>query len=95
MLAGRSGPTPTPNFRRLEGKAYCCCALDTCSRRIAGWSIDSTQNTNLVVNALDAAIKQRRVMKGSIVRTDQASQGEFNWSDCSEARTSPLRSIHG
>jgi putative transposase len=40
-----------------EGKVYCCCVLDTCSRRIVGWSIDSAQDTNLVVNALDMAIK--------------------------------------
>jgi transposase InsO family protein len=34
--------------------------LDTFSRRIIGWSIDSVQNSNLVVNALDMAIKNRR-----------------------------------
>ena len=43
-----------------EGKVYCCCVLDTCSRRIVGWSIDSVQDTTLVVNALDMAIKQRQ-----------------------------------
>ena len=53
-----------------EGKVYGCCGLDTCSRRIVGWSIDSAQDTTLVVNALDMATKQRRLMRGSIVRAD-------------------------
>jgi transposase InsO family protein len=57
-----------------EGKVYCCCVLDTCSRRIVGWSIDSVQDTSLVVNALDMAIKQRRAKKGSIVHADHGTQ---------------------
>jgi putative transposase len=59
---------------RLEGKVYCCCVLDTCSRRIVGWSIDSVQDTNLVVNALDMAINQRGAKKGSIVHADHGTQ---------------------
>ncbi len=53
-----------------EGKVYCCGVMDTCSRRIVGWSIDSIQDTQLVVNALDMAIKQRRAKRGSIVHAD-------------------------
>ena len=26
--------------RTREGKVFCCCVMDTCSRRIVGWSID-------------------------------------------------------
>ncbi len=43
-----------------EGKVYCCAVLDAFSRRIIGWSIDTVQNSNLVVNALDMAIKNRQ-----------------------------------
>jgi transposase InsO family protein len=57
-----------------EGKVYCCCVLDTCSRRIVGCSIDSAHDSTLVVNALDMAIKQRRVKKGSIVHADHGVQ---------------------
>ena len=57
-----------------EGKVYCCCVLDTCSRRIVGWANDSCQDTNFVVNALDMAIKQRRIKRGSIVHADHGSQ---------------------
>ncbi len=35
-----------------EGKIYCCVVLDAFSRMIVGWSIDSTQTTTLVLNAL-------------------------------------------
>ena len=54
-----SGSPTSRNIQAREGKVFYCCVLDTCSRRIAGWSIDSSQDTNLVVNALDMAIKQR------------------------------------
>jgi transposase InsO family protein len=32
-----------------EGKVYYCRVLDTCSRRIVGWLIDTVQDTDLVV----------------------------------------------
>ena len=35
-----------------EGKIYCCVVLDAFSRRVVGWSIDSSQTTVLVTNAL-------------------------------------------
>lgn len=42
-----------------EGKVYCAAVLDAFSRRIVGWSIDSRQDSTLVVNALDMAIRNR------------------------------------
>lgn len=60
--------------RTREGKVYCCAVLDTCSRRIVGWSIDSVQDAHLVVNALDMAIKQRSTKRGSIVHADHGVQ---------------------
>ena len=66
--------------RTREGKVFCCAVMDTCSRRIVGWSIDSVQDAQLVVNALDMAIQQREVKRGSIVHADHGVQGGFNWS---------------
>jgi len=63
-----------------EGKVYCCCVIDTCSRRIVGWSIDTVQDFQLVINALDMAINQRTVRTGGIVHADHGVQGGFNWS---------------
>lgn len=57
-----------------EGKVYCCCVMDTCSRRIVGWSIDTVQDSTLVVNALDMAIRQRTARKGGIVHADHGVQ---------------------
>ena len=57
-----------------EGKVYCCCVLDTFSRRIVGWSIDTIQNSNLVVNALDMAIKNRHPEPGGVVHADHGAQ---------------------
>ncbi len=41
---------------------------------IVGWSIDSVQDAQLVVNALDMAIQQRKVKHGSIVHADHGVQ---------------------
>jgi putative transposase len=54
-----------------EGKIYCCVVLDMCSRKIVGWSIDSVQDSQLVVNALDMAIKQRKPRPGGVVHADR------------------------
>ncbi len=57
-----------------EGKVFCCCVLDSFSRRIVGWSIDTVQDANLVVNALDMAIKNRRPQPGGVVHADHGPQ---------------------
>jgi putative transposase len=77
-----------------EGKVHCCCVLDTCSRRIVGWSIDSAQDTTLVVNALDMAIKQRQVKKGSIVYADHGVQFT-SWSFTERIRDAGLMPSFG
>lgn len=58
-----------------EGKLYCCAILDAFSRKIVGWSVDSVQNSNLVVNALDMAIKNRNPAPGAVVHSDHGTQG--------------------
>ena len=57
-----------------EGKVFCCCVLDSFSRRIVGWSIDTVQDANLVVNALDMAIKNRDPVAGGVVHADHGAQ---------------------
>lgn len=56
-----------------ESKVCCCCVLDTFSRRIVGWSIDSIQNMNLVVNALGMAIKIRHRKPGGVVHAERTN----------------------
>ena len=43
-----------------EGKVYCGVVLDAFSRFVVGWSIDSTQTTTLVLNALGMATQRRQ-----------------------------------
>ena len=57
-----------------EGKVFCAAVLDAFSRRIIGWSIDSRQDSTLVVNALDMAIRNRRPQPGGIVHADHGVQ---------------------
>jgi transposase InsO family protein len=57
-----------------EGKVYCAAVLDVFSRRIVGWSIDSTPTAALVTNALGMAIGQRTPTDGTVIHSDQGTQ---------------------
>jgi putative transposase len=50
---------------------------DTFSRRVVGWSIDSTQTTSLVLNALGMATQRRPDRDGLVIHSDRGTQGEF------------------
>jgi putative transposase len=63
----------TEHFTR-EGKVYCCAVLDAHSRRVVGWSIDTSQTAALVTNALGMAITNRRPGAGAVVHSDHGSQ---------------------
>ena len=65
---------PYTQHRSREGWVYCAAVLDAYSRRIVGWSIDSRQDSTLVVNALDMAIRNRRPQPGGIVHADHGAQ---------------------
>jgi transposase InsO family protein len=56
-----------------EGVLYCAAVLDTHSRKIVGWSINSTQTSRLVTDALDMAITARDP-QGTIIHSDHGSQ---------------------
>lgn len=57
-----------------EGTVYCAVVLDAWSRRVVGWSIDSTPSTALVTNALSMAVEQRHPSGGTIIHSDQGTQ---------------------
>jgi putative transposase len=56
-----------------EGKVYCCVVLDTFSRKVVGWSIDSIQDTKLVLNALGMATQRRPGRDGLVMHSDGRS----------------------
>ena len=71
--------TDITEHRTREGKVYCAVVLDVFSRRVVGWSIDSSPTSGLVTSALGMAIGNRRP-NGTVIHSDQGTQGEFKWS---------------
>jgi putative transposase len=65
--------TDITEHRTREGKVYCAVVLDAWSRRVVGWSIDSTPSTALVTNALGMAIDQRRPRGATIIHSDHGA----------------------
>src|SRR3954454_22701418 len=57
-----------------EGKVYCCVVLDAFSRRVVGWSVESTQTTVLVTNALGMATNRRDRAEGLVIHSDRGVQ---------------------
>jgi putative transposase len=57
-----------------EGKVYCAVVLDVFSRKVVGWSIDSTQTATLVTNALGMAIGNRQPVAGTLIHSDHGVQ---------------------
>lgn len=74
-----------------QGKVYSAVVLDTFSRRVVGWSIDSSQTAALVTNALGMAIDNRAPGAGTIIHSDHGVQGQFtSWAFTDRARQSGL-----
>ena len=57
-----------------EGKVYCAVVLDTFSRRVVGWSIDTSPTAALTTNALWMAIDSRRPNPGAVIHSDHGPQ---------------------
>jgi putative transposase len=58
-----------------EGKVYCAVVLDVHSRRVVGWSIDSSQTAALATNALGMAIANRTPRPpGTVIHSDHGVQ---------------------
>ena len=80
-----------------SGFLYLAVVLDAWSRKIVGWAMANHIRAELVVDALEMAIGQRR--PGDVIHhSDQGSQGEFNWSsqhpgeECWDGRSASIRS---
>ena len=57
-----------------EGFLYLAFILDTHSRRIVGWSMDSHMRTELVVDALEMAVWRRKPSVGLVHHSDRGVQ---------------------
>ena len=70
----------------VEGKIYCAVVLDAHSRRVVGWSIDSSPTAALVTNALAMAIESRKPPAGAIIHSDRGVQfGSWAFTDRAKA----------
>lgn len=95
----RAGPnelwvTDITEHPTREGKLYCAVVLDTFSRRVVGWSIDSSQTSTLVTSALGMAIQNRAPDAGTVIHSDHGVQ--FNsWAFTRRAQESGLLASMG
>ena len=98
----RAGPnqlwvTDITEHPTREGKVYCCVILDTYSRRVVGWSIDSSPTGALVTNALGMAIDSRlnqQIGSGTIIHSDHGVQFG-SWAFTKRAKDSGLLASMG
>jgi putative transposase len=57
-------------IRTGEGWLYLAAVQDLFSRRIVGWAMDRHMRSELVVAALEMAVRRRRPAKGTIHHSD-------------------------
>ena len=58
-----------------EGTLYLAAIIDCYSRRCVGWAMAAHMRVELVVEALEMAVWQRKPDRGLIHHSDQGSQG--------------------
>jgi transposase InsO family protein len=84
-------------LRTWEGWLYLAAVQDAYSRAIVGWSMADHMRQELVIDALQVAVKRRRPEPGLIHHSDQGSQGEFKWClqhlECEELRWARRRGV--
>lgn len=83
-LIGRDFTAEIPNtkyvgditYLPIDGGKFCYLAtvIDLASRRLAGWAIADHMRTDLVTDALAAALRTRGSLAGSIMHTDHGAQ---------------------
>ena len=61
-------------IRTLEGFAYLAAVIDLYARRVVGWSLQSRQTTDIVLQALLMAVWRRKPKNRVLVHSDQGSQ---------------------
>ncbi len=61
-------------IRTLEGFAYLAIVIDLYSRRVVGWSMQSRQTTDIVLQALLMAVWRRKPKDKVLIHSDQGSQ---------------------
>ncbi|WP_346837982.1 IS3 family transposase [Microbulbifer sp. SAOS-129_SWC] len=63
-----------------KGFVYLAVIMDLFSRKIVGWSLDSTMTNQLIIDAFEMAVASRKVEPGLILHSDRGVQyrsGEY------------------
>ena len=67
-------------IRTLEGFAYLAVVIDLYARCVSGWSMQSRQTTDVVLQALLMAVWRRMPKKKVLIHSDQGSQfANMDW----------------
>ncbi|KQY41460.1 transposase [Rhizobium sp. Root483D2] len=70
----KASVTDITYIRTNEGFAYLAVVIDLYSRRVIGWSMQSRQTTDVVLQALLMAVWRRKPKEKVLVHSDQGSQ---------------------
>ena len=73
------------------GFLFLAVVVDAFTRAVTGWSMANHLRTELVLNALQMALRRRRVAPGAVHHSDQGSQPRFNRLRPASARGGPAR----
>lgn len=67
-------------YIRLRGGKFCYLAVwqDKVTRRIIGWSLAMEMTADLVISALEKAIRKGKIKRGAIIHSDRGSQYASN-----------------
>jgi putative transposase len=71
---GKAWVTDITYIKTCEGFAYLAVVLDLYSRRVIGWSMQSRQTTEVVLQALHMAVWRRRPKDKVLIHSDLGSQ---------------------
>jgi putative transposase len=67
-------------IRTTEGFAYLAVVIDLFSRRVIGWSLQSRQTSEVVLQALHMAVWRHKPHNTVLVHSDQGSQStSMDW----------------
>ena len=85
-VADRAWVTDITYIRTLQGFAYLAVVIDLYSRRVVGWSMQSRQTTDVVLQALHTAVLRRKPKQRVLMQSDQGSQfTSIDWTACIQA----------
>lgn len=73
-MPNKAWVTDITYIRTMEGFAYLAVVLDLYSRRVVGWSIQSRQTTDVVLQPLHMAVWRRKPKSRVLIHSDQGAQ---------------------